>query len=232
MSCIARARRGVRDVACRNCIAVFFGAHDVPFLTPYEALSILPVAFLLGFSFNPVEFRWAFHHGFESMPKEVRDRAETIRRYASFLMDTLILGLVAALMRRNLVPAARVGMHLDKWATNAVIGIASGMLLIVSQGLLTRFFPLGTSKNPFTDRVRQGSVLLWVVIFFVGVFSEELWIAFCLLTLRATGHSTVLSIAMTMIVFAAVHYGYRLGGAFAVALKGPFQPSFFFGPGL
>jgi hypothetical protein len=188
-------------------------------LTPYLALAAFPIAFLLGFALNPIEFSWAFHHGLEPMPEEVRDRAAAISRYVNFLGDALILGFVVVLALRNSIVAARVGLHLDKWKTNIALGIAGGVLLIVLQGLMVKSIPRGTS-SPFACRVRRGSVLLWVFIFIAGAFSEELWIAFCLVALTTTGHSVPLSAAITVAVFAAVHYGYRLGGAVAVALKG------------
>jgi membrane protease YdiL (CAAX protease family) len=178
----------------------------------------LPVAFLLGFSFNPVDFLWSFHHGLEPMPEEVRERAATIGRYANFLGDALILGFVAVLALRNSLAAARLGLHLYQWKTNAVLGVAAGVLLILMQRLVSKSTPRNSS-HPFVYQARRGSVLLWVFIFIVGAFSEELWIALCLVTLAITGHSTSVSVALTAIVFAAVHYGYRLG-AFAVALKG------------
>ena len=75
-------------------------------------------------------------------------------------------------------------------------------------------------SGPFAYHVRRGSVALWVLIFLAGAFSEELWIAFCLAVLITALHSTFLSVAITVIVFAAVHYGYRLGGVIAIAMKG------------
>ncbi len=188
-------------------------------LTPYLALAAFPFSFLLGFAFNPIQISWAVHHGLNPMPEEMRDRAETVNRYANFLLDALLVGFVAVLVLRNSVAAARVGLHLDKWRTNAALGITAGVLLILLQGLMIKSIPLGTS-NRFPYHVRRGSALLWVFIFIAGAFSEELWIAFCLVALMTTGHSMPVSIAITVIVFGGVHYGYGFGGALAVALKG------------
>jgi len=183
------------------------------------ALAVFPVALLLGFSFNPVEFAWSFHHGLKPMPNESHDRAETIRRYLNFLGDALILGFVAILMLKNSVPVALVGLHLGKWKSNAALGASAGILLILSMHFMAKRTGIGPSGN-FAYNVRKGSALLWILIFILGAFSEELWIAFCILALKTTGHSVPVSIAMTMLVFASMHYGYGLFGAFAVALKG------------
>jgi membrane protease YdiL (CAAX protease family) len=179
---------------------------------------VLPVAFLLGFSFNPVDFLWSFHHGLDPMPEDVRKRAATIGRYACFLGDGLILTFVVILALKNSLAPARLGLHLHNWQTNAALGVISGILLILMQHLVGKSTPRNSS-HPFVYQARRGSVLLWVFIFIVGAFSEELWIALCLVTLTITRHPTSLSVALTAIVFAAVHYGYRFG-AFAVALKG------------
>ncbi|HKV04946.1 MAG TPA: CPBP family intramembrane glutamic endopeptidase [Candidatus Acidoferrales bacterium] len=189
-----------------------------PFI-PYEALAILPVAFLLGSAFNPIEFSWAFRHGLDQLPDDVRERAATVGRYANFLGDGLILGLVAVLMMKHSVAAARVGLHLAKWKTNIAVGTAAGVLLIGLQRLAIKSVPRGR-PSPFAYRVRRGSVSLWVIVFAAGAFSEELWMAFCLVSLATTGHPVIVSIAITETVFAAVHYGYRLGGMVAVGLKG------------
>lgn len=197
---------------------VLFGGRDLSPFAPYVALAIFPVALLLGLSFNPVEFAWAFHHGLEPMPNEVRDKAESIRLCLDFLVDALILGFVATLMLRNSVPAARVGLHLENWKSNAALGVTAGILLIVLLRLMFKCTSIGASEI-FVYRVRRGSLLLWVLIFVAGAFSEELWIAFCLVALMANGLAMPLSVAITAVVFGAVHYGYRLG-VIAVALKG------------
>ena len=191
----------------------------MPVVTPFLALAALPVAFVLGFSFNPIEFSWAVRHGLKPMPEKVRRGAAVISRYANFLGDALIVSFVIVLMLRNSVPAARVGLHLENWKTNLLIGTASGILLILLQGLITRSTHPRT-PGPFAYHAGRGSVLLWLLIFVVGAFSEELWIAFCLVALMASGLAMPLSVAITVAIFGGVHYGYRFGGVIAVALKG------------
>ena len=91
----------------------------MPLLTPILALAIFPVAFLFGFSFNPVEFSWALHHGRQPMSEETRAKAATLRRYANFLGDAIIVGLVAALMLTSSAVGTHLGLHLEKWRINA-----------------------------------------------------------------------------------------------------------------
>jgi hypothetical protein len=188
-------------------------------IVPYAALAIFPVAFALGFSFNPPEFFWAVHHGSKPMPEKVLAKAVTFRRYANFLGDALILCFVAALVSSNSVAPAGIGLRLDSWKLNAAIGVTVGVMLAGVQALLIKSTSRGPS-GPFAYHARRGSVWLWLLIFLSGAFSEELWIAFCIAVLGAAGHSVVTSIGLTATVFGVVHYGYGPGGAVAAALKG------------
>ncbi len=155
----------------------------------------------------------------QPMPAEMCDRADSLNRYLSFLVDALMLGLIAVLSHNISLDAERIGLHLNNWKYDALIGLIAGTLLVVSQRLmlgLTHIDP----EHPFTSRVRKGTPLLWVSMFVTGAFSEELWIAVCLVLFKATGHSVAASVAMTTVVFAIMHYAYRIGGMVAVVSKG------------
>jgi len=197
---------------------VRLGGGDLLKLVPYAALAIYPIAYIFGFSFNPTEFSWTFHHGFEPMPAEVRERAAKTRRFASFLGDTLVVGLIVFLLLKTSIQPTRVGLHLDDWKRNVIAGIVTGILIVLVQGWMAAFTP-ADPEHPFTYAARRGSVLLWVSILLGGAFSEELWIVFCLVVLMTSGYSTFVSVVMTLAVFAAVHYLYRFG-VIAVFLKG------------
>lgn len=195
-------------------------------LTPYLALSVLPVAFLFGYSFNPVEFTWAYRHGHQSMPEEVRERAATLRRYASFLGDGLILGLIAVLARKNGISSAGIGLGLDNLGVNSAVGLAAGLGLVLVQALVAKFLSVDP-KHPFTFSVRKGPASAWILIFALSSFSEELWVAFSLVTLRQTGHSFYVAAAITASIIGLVHYGYGFGGAVASAAKGAISAALF-----
>jgi hypothetical protein len=152
----------------------------------------------------------------QPMPAEMYDRADALNRHLSFLVDALMLGLIAVLSRKVSLGAASMGLHSNNWKYDALIGLIAGTLLVVSQRLMLGLAHIDP-QHPFTSRVRKGSPLLWVFIFVTGAFSEELWVAVCLVLLKATGHSVAASVAMTMVVFAAMHYAYGTGGMFAVA---------------
>src|ERR1700691_4442485 len=192
------------------------GGHKLSPLTPYEALASFPLATWL--APNPIRFSWGFRHGVEPMPVEVRDKAESTDRYWYFIVDAITIAFVIALMSWNGIPAARVGLRPEQWKSNVIIGVAAGIVSVLFQSLLARFFPNAVPGSA-ADHYRRRSVRLWVFVFFSGAFAEEFWIAFCLVMLRAAGHSAVMSVVATAVVFGAVHLTYRFG-VVAVAIKG------------
>jgi membrane protease YdiL (CAAX protease family) len=127
------------------------------------------------------------------MPPDVRDKAESADRYWYFLVDALTIAFVP-------------------------IGMAAGAIRALLLNLLAKLFP-SVGPDTATGRLRTKSVPLWIIIFFTGAFSEELWIAFCLVVLRMASHSTTTCVAFTAIVFGAVHFEYRFG-AIVTAMYG------------
>ena len=194
-------------------------------LTPFLVLAVYPVSYLLGFSFNLIEFRWTADLARqgrpigETMPQELQDRADAVSRYLNFFVDALIVTAIAFWAHRLSLGPAHLGLQLVDSKRHVLVGVTAGILLIAAQGLMIRRVPIDP-RHAFTYGARKGSPLLWVFIFISSAFSEELWIAFCLIALRPTTHSAAISVAMTVVVFAAMHYSYRFWGAVAVAAKG------------
>ena len=194
-------------------------------LTPYLALGIFPLAFLLAFSFNPPALRWVIGLVLQDRPfvpvskspPLVREKAAAFKRYAYFLGDGIIVGLVAVMMARSPLPAARLGLHLDNWSRNAVIGIVAASLRVVAQRLILVRVPIDP-EDSFTWDVRRGPLALWMSIYTTGAFSEELWVALCIVSLTGAGHTATASVAMTLAVFTALHCGYGFWGALGAAV--------------
>ena len=192
--------------------------------TPYVALATFPLVVFL--AVNPTRFSWGFHHGFDPMPEEVRDRAESTDRYVFFIRDGSAVALLVALMSWQSLPAARVGIQLANWKRNTAISLTTGLLLVAIQSVVIRFFP----DSPFkfgTDWLRRRSLAFGVSADLLGSFTEEFWIAFCLVAFRTTDHSAALAVAVTAAVFGALHYQYRLGGALSIATLGVVSATLF-----
>jgi|SRR5208337_629837 len=194
-------------------------------LTPYLALAVFPVAYLLGSSFNPPRLLWGIRLALQDLPYQpisqapapVREKAEAYSRYALFLVDAIMTGLVFLFMRRCSLLAATVGLHVLNWKLYSGVGIGAALLLNALRRLFISRVPIDPADS-YTQNVRGGSLLHWVCIFVAGAFSEELWLALCLVALKATGHSSVLSVFLTLLVFAMMHYSYGFWGAIGASL--------------
>ena len=193
-------------------------------LTASLALVIYPLAIFLGFSFNPVEFRWGARlaesgQTYRPIPETLRDKADGATRCLNFLVDGFILALVVALSRTLSLSPAQIGLQLTRWQRSLTIGLAVGAALVLMEFLALRQVPIAP-KFDFTRRVRKGSPVLWVLILVSSAFSEELWIALCLVVLTTAGYSEVLAVTVTMSVFATGHRSYGFWGAVAAGAKG------------
>ncbi len=104
--------------------------QEMSSVTPYLALGIFPLAFLLAFSFNPPALRWVIGLALQDRPfvpvskspPVVRKKAAAFKRYAYFLGDGIIVGLVAVLM----ATAGSVDEYLRCWC---IFGRALGCLM-------------------------------------------------------------------------------------------------------
>lgn len=155
----------------------------------------------------------------QPIPPALQNRIDALNRYLSFVVDALIFVLIRVLSHRISVGTARIGLQFANWKQNVMVGVIAAGALIAVQALLLRRVPID-SRYPFTSLVRKGSPVLWIFIFIAAASSEELWIAFCLTVLMMAGYSLFVSVAMTILVFAATHYSYHFWGAAAVAGKG------------
>lgn len=186
-------------------------------LTAYLALAAAPLATFL--APNPVRFSWSFHNGLEPMPRITQEKAERADRYWYFIVDAITIAFVVGLMLWNGVQPSRAGLHLENWKEGVSLGIVAGTLRLLLIGTLVKAFPRAAPDRTGPHRLWIGSFSLWTTIFLSGAFSEELWIAFCLVALMASGHSMVASVLLTAGVFGAVHFEYRFG-AVATAIYG------------
>lgn len=153
------------------------------------------------------------------MPRVTQEKAEKADRYWYFIVDAITIAFVVGLMLWNGVQPSRTGLHLGNWKEGVSVGIAAGAFRLLLIGTLVKAFPWAAPDRKGPHRLWTGSISLWATTFLSGAFSEELWIAFCLFALTASGHSMVASVLLTAGVFGAVHFEYRLG-AVATAMYG------------
>lgn len=163
------------------------------------------------------------------MPNEVHDRAIEAQPVCVFLANLLMLSLLGIIMVRNSVTLARVGLQLHDSERNAVLGVTAAAALFVLQRLTTRLAPV--DADVFVEVAKKRRVSISVAMLSAAAFSEEVWVALSILTLRGTGRSVATAVAITSVVFAIAHYQHTFGAAFAIALKGSISALLFVGTG-
>lgn len=157
------------------------------------------------------------------MPPEVAQRALRIGRYVLWLRHGLLVTIVLGLAVQQSLQFSHIGLRLDGWQWNSLIGIGAGALQAGFQGTAWKLFPMPDVRD---KRLFAQPPALWLMSNLASVFGEELWIAFCLVTLNQSGHSAVWAVGLIGAAFGSAHYRYGVG-AIPKALHGIVSASLF-----
>jgi len=178
-------------------------------MSPSTAYVILAFPFVV-YVLNPVEFWWGFRQGQERVPSSIAGKAKRASSIVLHLRNALLMALVLIQVLRHSVSAGQVGLSLRNWGTGLLAGAVGGTCWVAIQGLVWRALRQ-PRPNSLTDCFGTGSISSWVGVFAFGAFAEEIWVAFSIFALRATGHSVLVSVVLTAIAFGAAHASLRFG---------------------
>src|SRR5437660_9623909 len=137
----------------------------MPLWIPIAALTIFPLSYLA--AINPVAFSWSFRHGSQSMPPEILQRVQSINYYIEPIRNVLTVGLLSALIAHQCIPLATIGLHLNGWLLNTVIGTFAGLMRVALQGMVWKFLP-SLNKNRLRPELRDGPAQFWILAFLIG----------------------------------------------------------------
>jgi len=205
----------------------------MPHWVPYLGLAVLPLLVIcVG---NPLSFAWGLQqgrkHGFkrgnEPMPPEYALRVSRSNRYLVSVRDTLLLLVVLRLATRQSLGLSQIGFSLHGWQWSLLIGIGASLLQTGLRCFLVRLVPPGKRRLRSDETLRQWSGAYWISTNLLSVLAEEVWIAFCVVALKHTGHSTVLSLILVAAAFGAAHFQYGFFGSLPTALWGSVSASLF-----
>ncbi len=183
----------------------YLGVGSFPFL------ALLP--------FNIVALAWGLRHGSDPMPPDLALKSRKIDNYGSVLRDVILLLAVLGLAAHSGLRPSRIGLTSNAWRLNVLIGVVCGFLQVGLQRLIWMLLPPQERYSPRGRELVETSKAQWVTASLISVFAQELWIAFSVVTLKQTGHSTGRSLVLTGAFFAIAHLPYKLG-AVATALYG------------
>lgn len=145
------------------------------------------------------------------------------------------MAIVLGLARHQSLRFSQIGLRLDGWQPNALIGVGAGALQVGLQRLFWRFGPLSNTND---KRLAAEPRANWILSQMFSVLAEELWLVFCVVCLIRAGHSLLVAVLLPATVFGALHYQYRAGaigtgvyGAISASLflwRGSLLPSYLF----
>jgi len=151
--------------------------------------------------------RWVRRHRSFVVPLEIREEAE--RKGLPFLLVkyALLLAVLFVLARGHPWRLLEVLTQYRSYGEAIVIGLAGGCLLLLCKAA----FIIGSSVVALLDRTHptlKGAASLWVAVFIIGGFVEELWQGLCISGLQQSGSSAISAAVITAVPFAIA----RLGG--------------------
>jgi membrane protease YdiL (CAAX protease family) len=150
------------------------------------------------------------------MLPEVAQRVEKFGRYVLWLRHGLVVAMVLGLAVNQSLQFSQIGLRLDGWLRNSLIGIVAALLPLGLQGFFRRLYPLPDIRD---KPLAAEPTANWILSQLFSVFAEELWLAFCVVSLIRAGHSTTIAVLLPATVFGALHYQYR-AGAIATGVYG------------
>jgi len=162
------------------------------FYNPYFAVALYPI--LASLLADPATLRWGRDHRFDPMPPSLERRTQRtgrllwIPRYA-ILLAYVMYGLRAVTIQK--------GAPLR----SAIVGLIVGAALVQVRLLLITLWPNLSFANAAHPAL-LGPVGVWSAIIVLGGISEELWRAFCLVSLRRGGSNLEAEILATSAAFA------------------------------
>jgi membrane protease YdiL (CAAX protease family) len=187
-------------------------------LKAFVMLAVFPV--IVKFPLNLVPFWWGFEHGTAPMPPEVRARERKVGRYLSFVTNAILIGIVTYFVRVHRVPASALGLHLQRWETNALIGVAAGFAWMVSLRAFLKVTSRSSTERPVIEELLEGTVAFWLIQFIIVDFAEEFWRAASLFLLVTANVSPVGSVGLTALAFGVGHLGKGIPRALGTATFG------------
>ena len=160
--------------------------------TTVFALFLYPVLYTL--PFNWVRFMWGMRRGIAPMPPEVEEHAQYVDREVFPLMHGSLLTIVVCLLRSSAISTAAVGLSSNNWKSALALGVLFSLAPLAVGALIQRRTP---PDERLKDREARGPVAVWLGIILLKSFAQEMWRAFCIVSLISLNAPAWLAILIT-----------------------------------
>ena len=170
----------------------------------YAAILLFPVlSFLI---LEPVGARWGAQHKSFYPPPDIKARSERNGRYVWIIKYVTLSFLVIWLAMHFSLISQTFGPHSNEVLLSVTWGILGGMFLFLFRAGYRIAIPRMRSIE-YQEPFLKGPTAFWLILYFLGGFSEELWRGFCIAATRETQRDIIHAIIWISISFAAAHLG-------------------------
>jgi RsiW-degrading membrane proteinase PrsW (M82 family) len=170
----------------------------------YIALLAYPAIVLLVFDWTGAASRWAAEHKSFFPPSDLTAKQERTGRPLLLGKYVLLFLALRGLAGSGLLQIARVTTHSRPWSVVVTWGIVGGVAMLACRRAISLLSPRAAEAEKH-DYFLRGSVALWLGVFFLGGFVEELWRAVCIAVFQQNGYSATSVILLTAFCFGFAH---------------------------
>jgi membrane protease YdiL (CAAX protease family) len=174
----------------------------------WMAVLAYPAIFILVFDWTGAGPRWAAKHKSFFPPAEITLRQEKMGRPLLLVKSALLLLVMRALAGSGLWHIVPIATHSRPWSVLIVSGTACGALMLACRRGISLLSTRAAEAEKH-DYFLRGSIALWLAVFCVGGFVEELWRAVCITIFQENGYNAASVILLTSFCFGVAHLSGR-----------------------
>jgi Type II CAAX prenyl endopeptidase Rce1-like len=163
------------------------------------ALALYPVLYSL--PLNWVRFLWGVRRGLAPMPPDVEEHAKSVDREVFLIMHGALLAAVVYLLRGSSISTDAVGLSSSDWKSALALGALCSLAPLGIGALVYRRLSPDERKE---DHESSGPLAVWLGMILLSAFGQELWRAFCIVSLIGLNAPAWLAILITAAAYGAL----------------------------
>lgn len=156
------------------------------------------------FVFDWWNMGWGSEHHSFVLPPELKRKREEAGRPLLLVKSFILLLLLRIVDGGGLWHLANKPAQLQGLFISILCGIAGGGTMAIFRHFLSSLTP-SAALSEMNEYFLNGSISMWLSIFVVGAFTEELWRALCILSFEQNGHAVLVANLLIAFAFSVAH---------------------------
>jgi hypothetical protein len=173
-------------------------------LVSFIATAAYPAVIMLVFDWFGKASRLARKNKSMVMPPDLKPFEESKGRFLFIPKYLLLLLVLRGLAGTGLWYFISTKIQVRPWGIPVCIGISGGIVMLAYRRLIF-VFVRGFALTEGNDYFTRGPVTLWLTVFVIGGFVEEVWRALCITSFKNNDFSALSANLMTAGAFAIAH---------------------------